>query len=42
MKKEYEMPEYEIYLFEYENVITTSYGDNEIEGDQWDTEILGV
>ncbi len=37
MRKEYETPKCEIYLFEYENVITTSYGDNEIGGDQWDT-----
>ena len=36
MKKEYEIPEFVIYRFDNEDVITTSYGDNNVDGSIWD------
>lgn len=35
MKREYEIPEFVVYYFDNDSVITTSYGDNEVE-DKWD------
>lgn len=35
MRKEYEIPQMEVCLFESGDVIRTSYGDNIVDTDQW-------
>ena len=40
MKKEYEVPGFVIYCFDSEDVIVTSYGDNDVDGSQWDVQTV--